>query len=40
MTPTEVYVFLDSKKQPVMYGSMTQDDVDELIAMHESGDYI
>jgi len=40
MTPSEVYVFLDSIKQPLMYGAMTQQDVDELIEMHESGDYI
>jgi hypothetical protein len=33
-------VFLDSLKQPLMYGSMSQDDVNELIEMHENGDYI
>jgi hypothetical protein len=40
MTPSEVYVFLEAVKQPVMYGSMTQDDVDELTEMHNSGDFI
>jgi (2Fe-2S) ferredoxin len=40
MTPTEVYVYLDAVKQPVMYGSMNQDDVDSLIEMHDNGDYI
>jgi (2Fe-2S) ferredoxin len=36
MTPTEVYVYLDAVKQPMMYGTMSQDDVDELIEMHET----
>jgi len=40
MTPSEVYVYLDAKRQPVMYGSMTQDDVDDLVKMHDSGDFI
>tara|TARA_R110000782_G_scaffold126012_3_gene217636 strand:+ start:265 stop:387 length:123 start_codon:yes stop_codon:yes gene_type:complete len=40
MTPTEVFVYLEALKQPVMYGSMTQDDVDELVKMHDSGDFI
>jgi hypothetical protein len=40
MTPSEVYVFLEAVKQPVMYGSMTQDDVDELTEMHNNGDFI
>jgi len=40
MTPSEVYVFLDSIKQPLMFGTMSQEDVDELIEMHENGDYI
>jgi (2Fe-2S) ferredoxin len=40
MTPSEIYVYLEAVKQPVMYGSMSQDDVDELIQMHETGDYI
>tara|TARA_R110000782_G_scaffold50196_5_gene108945 strand:+ start:1284 stop:1406 length:123 start_codon:yes stop_codon:yes gene_type:complete len=40
MTPSEVYVYLDSVKQPVMYGAMSQEDVDELTEMHNNGDFI
>ena len=38
MSPSEVYVFLDAHKQPVMYGSLTQQDVDELVEMRGSGE--
>lgn len=38
MTPSEVHVYLDAHKQKAQYGSLSQDDVDELIAMRGDGE--
>lgn len=35
MTPSEVYVYLDALQQQVRYGSLTQDDVNDLVEMRE-----
>ena len=40
MSPDEISLLIDGNREVVMYGSMSQYDVDELVKMHESGDFI
>ena len=40
MSPDEISLLIDGNKEVVMYGSMSQYDVDELVKMHDSGDFI
>ena len=38
MTPTEVFVYLNAVKQPLMYGDLSEDDVSELLEMRGNGE--
>jgi len=40
MTPTEVYVYIESKKEPSNYSGMSENDVDELMSMRQGEDFI
>jgi hypothetical protein len=40
MTPSEPYVFLESKKQERYYSGMQESDVEELLEMRKNGDFI
>lgn len=40
MTPTEVYVYLEAKQPEVRYSGMSGSDVDELLEMRKTGDFL
>jgi len=40
MTPTEVYVYIESKQTPQNYSGMSESDVDELMEMRQGEDFI
>lgn len=40
LSPDEISIIVKGNTPVKMYGSMTQNDVDELIAMHDSGGFI
>jgi hypothetical protein len=40
MTPTEVFVYIESKQAPQNYSGMSEDDVDELLEMRQGEGFI